>query len=39
MKTETFFLQDGGSIPNHPALPLVIYKEALKGGWSRRSKS
>ncbi|MBJ7895890.1 cupin domain-containing protein [Bacillus atrophaeus] len=31
MKTDTFFLQDGGSIPNHPALPLVIYKEALKG--------
>ncbi|OUL07042.1 cupin domain-containing protein [Bacillus spizizenii] len=49
-RTQTYFFQEDGRIPNHPDFPLVVYQNALKDtgqaerivnrhGWSNRSGS
>ena len=30
----TFMFEDDGKIPNHPTLPLVVYKDVIQGGAS-----
>ena len=31
-KVRTFMFEDDGKIPNHPTLPLVVYKNVIQGG-------